>query len=211
LGALKRNKTLDRVAKRYARYLARTGKFSHTADGRQPAERARAGGYAYCQFAENLALNGDSRGFRARQLARKAVTGWKNSPGHRRNMLQPHVTEIGVGVARKKAAANARAAARNTYISVQLFGRPEAMTFEFAVTNRAGRDVRYVFAEETFELPVRAQVTHTVCRPGVLTFPAIAKRSDDARSDFAVERGDRFVVSTTPSGRIAVRHQPATN
>ena len=53
-----------------------------------PPQRAEAQGYRYCTVAENLALNLDSRGFETRQLARKAVEGWKASPGHRANMLR---------------------------------------------------------------------------------------------------------------------------
>ncbi|MFT5508369.1 MAG: hypothetical protein ACI89J_001444, partial [Hyphomicrobiaceae bacterium] len=39
LSELKRNRTLDQAARAFASYLARTGKFSHTADGRRPADR----------------------------------------------------------------------------------------------------------------------------------------------------------------------------
>jgi len=30
------------------------------------------------------------------------VNGWKKSPGHRKNLLDPHVTEIGLGMAQGK-------------------------------------------------------------------------------------------------------------
>ena len=69
LSELRRNPRLDEAARRYAKYLARSGKFSHSADGRQPADRIKAAGYRFCQVAENLALNLDTRGFRTRQLA----------------------------------------------------------------------------------------------------------------------------------------------
>ena len=82
-------------------------------------------------MAENLALNLDSRGFETKQLARDAVEGWKGSPGHRANMLRPHVTEIGVAVV--------RAPDRDPkFISVQLFGRPEALKVKFNIENQAG-------------------------------------------------------------------------
>ena len=117
LGAVKPNAALTAAARAFAEYLARTGQFAHEADGRQPAQRAEASGYRYCLISENLAMNLDSRGFEARALAREAVEGWKNSPGHRANMLRPTVTEIGVAVA--------RAPDRDPkFISVQVFGRP---------------------------------------------------------------------------------------
>jgi uncharacterized protein YkwD len=59
---------------------AKSGKFGHEADGRQPGQRAEAQGYRYCTVAENLALNLDSRGFETKELARKAVEGWKARP-----------------------------------------------------------------------------------------------------------------------------------
>src|SRR5207248_4440757 len=81
LGELKPNAALAAAARAFAEYLAKTGKFAHEADGRQPAQRAQAQGYRYCLIAENLAMNLDSRGFETRVLTRDAVEGWKSSPG----------------------------------------------------------------------------------------------------------------------------------
>ena len=102
LDGLRLNARLDKAARGFAWYLARTGKFSHTADGRSHSARIKSAGYKYCITAENLALNGDSRGFRAAQLAQDALTGWKKSPGHRKNLLRKYVTEIGIGVAKHR-------------------------------------------------------------------------------------------------------------
>lgn len=193
--ALKRNATLDKVARSFARYLARSGKFSHSADGRRPADRARAGGYTYCQIAENLALNLDSRGFATRQLAREAVTGWKNSPGHRRNMLRPHVTEIGVGIA--------KAPGEPKYLSVQLFGRPEALSYSYAVRNETRESVAYSVNGEPARLAPHTIVTHTTCRPHVVRFDV----SPPGR-DLMADRDDTFIVERATSGRLVVRERP---
>ena len=143
----------------FAEYLAKTGKFAHEADGRQPAQRAEASGYRYCLISENLAMNLDSRGFEARALAREAVEGWKNSPGHRANMLQPTVTEIGVAVA--------RAPDRDPkFISVQLFGRPESLKVEFRIENQAGTAVRYALGEETHAARARSSRTRVATPSG---------------------------------------------
>jgi hypothetical protein len=143
--------------------------------------------------AENLAMNLDSRGFETRVLARDAVEGWKNSPGHRANMLQPAVTEIGVAVARAPDQ-------DPKFISVQLFGRPEALKVEFRIENRAGQEVRYVLGEETHTLPVRGIVTHTDCNPEQLTFD----KAGAAPQRFAPRNGDRFIVRAGVGGAIAV-------
>ena len=67
------------MAAGFAHYLAKTGKFAHEADGREPSDRAAEQGYRYCLLAENLALNLDSRGFESRKLAGDVLKGWKES------------------------------------------------------------------------------------------------------------------------------------
>lgn len=193
--AVKRNATLDKVARSFARYLARSGKFSHTADGRKPAERARSGGYAFCQIAENLALNLDSRGFATRQLARQAINGWKNSPGHRRNMLARHVTEIGVGIA--------KAPGEPKYLSVQLFGRPQALSYSYTIRNQTEEAVTYAVNGKSNTLTPRTIVTHTTCRPHSIRFSF--SHPDKA---FLAGRDDTFVVDRAPSGRLIARQRP---
>ncbi|MGE0850831.1 MAG: CAP domain-containing protein [Hyphomicrobiaceae bacterium] len=183
LGEVKPNAALTAAARTFAEYLARTGKFAHEADGRQPADRAEAKGYRYCSISENLAMNLDSRGFETRALAREAVEGWKNSPGHRANMLQPAVTEIGVAVV--------RAPHRSPkFISVQLFGRPESLKVEFRIENKAGTAVIYTLGEETHTLPIRSIATHTSCDPELLTF----EHAGAAAQRLAPRNGESFIV-----------------
>jgi hypothetical protein len=195
LGEVKPNPALAAAARAFAQYLARTDKFAHEADGRQPAERAEAAGYRYCLVAENLALNLDSRGFQTTGLAREVLDGWKTSPGHRANLLEPKVTEIGVAVV--------RAPDRSPkFISVQLFGQPESFKIEFRVENRVGAAVRYTVGEKTHTLPARAIMTHTGCDPGLLTFENAGAQGFEPRN------GDRFLVrSGAGRGTLAVEVQ----
>lgn len=194
LGEVKPNAALTAAARAFAQYLARTGKFAHQADGRQPAERAEAQGYRYCSVAENLAMNLDSRGFETRALARDAVEGWKNSPGHRANMLQAAVTEIGVAVARAPHA-------NPKFISVQLFGRPESLKVEFRIENQAGAAVRYTLGEEAHKLPVRSIATHTSCDPELLTF----EQAGAAGQRLAPRNGESFVLRPRGEGILVER------
>jgi uncharacterized protein YkwD len=117
LGSLSTNKQLAAAARAYAAYLARTGTLSHSADGRSMDSRVRAQGYRFCWLAENLSFRRDSKGFATSALAGTVITGWKNSSGHRANMVSPNVTEIGVGVARAPGA-------YPTFYAVQIMGRP---------------------------------------------------------------------------------------
>ncbi len=95
---VRRSTKLDRAADYYAQHLARSGVFSHTADGRTLKQRLRKHGVGNGWMAENLAYRssrhpGDS-------LAKLFVQGWLDSPGHRRNLLHPKLTHIGIGVAK---------------------------------------------------------------------------------------------------------------
>ncbi|MFT7574044.1 MAG: hypothetical protein ACI9XZ_000407 [Alphaproteobacteria bacterium] len=201
LSELKRNRTLDQAARAFASYLARTGKFSHTADGRRPADRTKSVGYKHCRISENLALNVDSRGFRSRQLARGAIEGWKKSPPHRKAMMDPYVTEIGVGVIKAKR--------EHRYLSVQLFGRPRALQYQFTIRNMAGKRVGYSHTGRHHELPPRTEVQHTECNPASLRFKA--KRSRNRRAEFATRDGDLFVVRASRLGKLVVEHYPRVN
>lgn len=193
LGRVAPDPQLAKAARAYAELLARTGLFSHTADGRDAADRAASAGYVHCQIAENLALNLDSRGFETRQLAMLAVDGWKKSPGHRRNLLAPHVTEIGVGVARAPGQ-------HPKYISVQLFGRPRSLAYAFTIVNRANAEVTYSFGGAPHQIKPNYSVKHTACEPGRLAFPAVP-----VSGAFSARDGQTFTVSAAPGGGYHVK------
>ena len=194
LTELRRNRTLDEAARSFARYLARTGQFSHTADGLRPSKRTERAGYQHCRVAENLALNMDSRGFRTKQLAQGAVEGWKKSPPHRRAMLDPHVIEIGVGVV--------KAANEHRYLSVQLFGRPRAMQYRFRIRNQSRQNMNYLFGEQRYTLTRRTEVEHTACAPSLLEVQSslAPRNAQPVPAVFAVSDGDLFVVRGTSRG-----------
>lgn len=163
LGALKPNPNLTKAARAYAAFLAKSGKFSHTADGREAGDRISSAGYTWCQIGENLAMHLDSRGFESRTLAEKSVEGWINSPPHRANLVAPAVTEIGVGVV--------RAPDKDPkYISVQLFARPQSLQIEFQISNTTREPVSYSLGGEEHEIKPRYSVTHSSCNPGEIVF-----------------------------------------
>lgn len=153
---------LASAARYFADFMARTGKYGHTADGAEPAARAKRFGYEYCIVAENIAQLYRSDGTGTAELATRLFKGWQDSPEHRKNMLDPHVTETAVAVA--------RAAKTDHYYAVQLFGRPISQSIEFKVANRAGLPVSYALDGRTFELPPRTTITHQVCKPPTLEF-----------------------------------------
>jgi uncharacterized protein YkwD len=92
-GKVRSDPELSAAARYFADYMARTGRYSHTADGNQPSARAEKHGYDYCLVSENIAYQYKSAGFEAEQLAEAFTQGWVDSPGHRKNMLDPDVTD----------------------------------------------------------------------------------------------------------------------
>ena len=191
-----RNEALERAARRFAQYLAASGKFAHEADGRQPADRTRQDGYTHCAVAENLALNLDSRGFTTQKLAGAAVEGWKQSPGHRKNMLLPNVTETGVGIAKAPAG-------DPKYISVQLFGQPLDLAYQFKLANNADEAVDYSFLGRFHVLEPRFTATHTACDPGNIRFTKSGGwLFGGAALDVTLEvtRAATFVIHKRPDG-----------
>jgi hypothetical protein len=192
LGAVKLDPALAVAARAFAAYLAATSAFAHEADGRAPTARAAAAGYRYCLIAENLALNLDSRGFDSRTLAHNVVEGWKTSPGHRANLLQPAMTEIGVGVAQV-------ANAHPKYVTVQLFGRPERLKTDFTIENRTGMAVDYGLGEMAFTLEAHTTVTHTACEPMTLSVGLV-----HATSRQVPRNGDRYIITAAPTGTLGI-------
>lgn len=84
---------LASTAHRHACDLARRGIKGHVgSDGSHLRERLAREGYAARAGAENA-----GHGFENAPAA--LVSGWMGSPGHRLNLLDPHLTDAGVGVA----------------------------------------------------------------------------------------------------------------
>lgn len=192
LGAVTPSAPLQIAAQAFADYLARTGAFAHTADGRQPSERAKAAGYQYCIVAENLAMHQSNRGFETSELAGRAVEGWKSSPAHRANMLQPHVTETGIGIAKT-------ADLDPKFLTVQLFGRPGAFKYSINIENMSGTNVTYVLGNQKNTIVPSMHVTHTTCVPNELTFD-IGK----VTSKFETHDGETFLITRGGDGKPRV-------
>lgn len=84
------NLTLNDVAEKHSQDMATRNYFSHQGlDGSQPWDRMRADGYSYSRAAENIAFG--------QPTPQEVVTAWMNSPGHRQNILDPNLKDIGVG------------------------------------------------------------------------------------------------------------------
>ena len=191
LGAVTVSPQLTVAARAYAALLAKSGQFAHDADGTMGERTARAG-YQHCALAENLASHQDSRGFEARGLAKSALEGWLNSPGHRKNLLGPEMTDIGVAVAKSPDK-------DPKYIAVQLFGRPQSMSIQFQVSNASNEAVSYSFGGKAHALAPHMAATLSSCTGGPLSFTTANSTPFAARTD--ASNGKTYIVSGGPAGQ----------
>ncbi|WP_051772640.1 CAP domain-containing protein [Saccharothrix sp. NRRL B-16314] len=90
--ALTSSAQLDAAARRHTLEMARTGNFSHTGvDGSTPAQRVTDAGYPYRMVAENIAAG--------QTTADEVVRAWMNSSGHRANIVNCELRDLGIGYA----------------------------------------------------------------------------------------------------------------
>lgn len=91
LPPLVRNSLLDQAAQAHAESMAHNDFMGHTdpVNRTSPADRITATGYQWAKIAENVAAG--------QQAPAEVVSGWMNSPGHRKNILDPDLKEIGIG------------------------------------------------------------------------------------------------------------------
>lgn len=110
LPALRENAQLMEAARIHAQQMASAQRLDHTiSSARYPTMQSRleAAGYLYANAAENIAWNQSN--------PQSAVTTWMNSSGHRANILDPQLTEIGTAMARSS---------KGEPYWIQVFGRP---------------------------------------------------------------------------------------
>jgi len=187
---------LARAARDFAEFMASTGKYGHTADDKQPRERAAEHGYEACIVAENIGLQFSSRPFGPEILASGFVEGWKNSKVHRANLLDPDLMETGVAVAKSEQSGR--------FYAVQLFGRPKSASIHVQIENRAGAMVKYKIGEESYELDVRVIRTHELCRPTEFTFLLPAADGTEQTVVERVSRKTQLVVQRDEARELTV-------
>lgn len=100
------NQTLADAAKVQANYLIKKNKLSHTgANGSNVGMRVKKLGYKWIAVGENLAIG--------QITLKEVIQDWMQSPGHRRNILEPAFTEFGAAVV---------VSSKGQLIWVQVFG-----------------------------------------------------------------------------------------
>jgi uncharacterized protein YkwD len=91
--ALTWDSRLAAAAQKHSQDMRDRDYFSHNSlDGRSPFERIKAEGYSYRMAAENIAAGQPN--------PTAVVDAWMNSAGHRANILNCGLAQLGVGVAK---------------------------------------------------------------------------------------------------------------
>lgn len=90
LNPLKAAPLLFASARKHSANMAKKDELEHELDDKTVKDRIVAEGYKFGRLAENIAKG---------QKSPKAVLeAWMNSDGHRKNILTPELTEIGIGI-----------------------------------------------------------------------------------------------------------------
>lgn len=90
LAALKVDTTLSKMAREKSRDMSANGYFSHTSPTYgSPFDMMKQYGITYRAAGENIAMG--------QRSPEEVVNAWMNSEGHRKNILSPNFTHIGVG------------------------------------------------------------------------------------------------------------------
>lgn len=189
LEAVETSRELQDAAREFAAFMAKSGRYGHEADGRRPEQRATAHGYEHCIVSENIASVYRSTGYGASALGDVMFEGWEDSTGHRRNMVEPAVTQVGVGIARDD---------RGRWFGVQMFGRPRSAAIRFSVRNASGQTIAYRTDERRYSLAPRALRTHTICVPTAIAIDGEAPfhdRPEDGAAYTVVRRGGGLAVT----------------
>lgn len=93
IAPLKWNDDLANLARAHSEDMVERNFFGHiNPDGQDAFERMKIYGIDYSYAAENIASG--------QMTAKAAVNSWMTSEGHRENILNPNLTELGVGTAR---------------------------------------------------------------------------------------------------------------
>ena len=173
---VKPNAELMKAAREYAQYVAKTGKFSHEADGRKPWDRTRAAGYKDAFLSENIAWIEPGETPSDAELARQFVQGWYDSPPHRKNLLDPYVDDIGIGAAKGE---------DGKWYGVQDFGIPKSKEITFKVINQTGGPITYTVDGRQFTSDPEVFRTHFAGKPMrfELDQPKSAEKAEPIRMD----------------------------
>jgi len=184
LSRLTRNARLDLAARNFANHLATGAAFSHDSGGTTPEIRVFQAGYQACVVAENLERQYSSAGFATSELARTLMQAWKDSPSHRKNLMEADAIETGLAIVHRSHDGV------EDFYAVQLLARKESDTVNFRIRNWSEFTVDYRVNGKSFTLKPNFGRDHGRCSTPDLQFEGRARGRFEARKNecFIVEK-----------------------
>jgi hypothetical protein len=188
LKPLTHSDTLDAAAQAKADDMGKNNYWSHiTPDGREPWDFMDKAGYHYSKAAENLAYGFDN--------SNSTLNGWMNSPGHRANVMDPDLREVGFGMMN---VANYQGHGPETIV-VAMYGQPVTASGAAAPTDNTPiktvasaqtKDISYVQSLTAGKAPWSSFIVGLLI--GSIIMYLVAKNARSMRR--ALHKGERFVV-----------------
>lgn len=130
------NPDLSKIAEDKASDMVKNQYFAHTSPtGVTPWHWFKQNNYAYKYAGENLAINYDD--------AEEEHTAWMNSPTHKRNILNPNFTEIGI------ATAVGVIEGKKSQVTVQIFAAPQINILTQAQKISLNKKSTYILGAQT--------------------------------------------------------------
>ena len=115
LNPLKLDNQLTNIAEDHSQSMAKNDFFGHKdpTDNSSSLDRINEGGYEWSRWGENVAAGYST--------PEDVMEGWMKSPGHRKNILNPNFTEMGIGY---EFLANDKGSVNYNHYWTQVFGTP---------------------------------------------------------------------------------------
>jgi uncharacterized protein YkwD len=188
LPPLKLDPLLDSAAQSKAFDMGNRNYWSHdTPDGKKPWTFIENAGYTYSKAAENLAYGFDS--------SKTTISGWMNSPGHKANIMDPELKEVGFGILNAPAYQNHG----SETIVVAMYGKPSSaaqptssspVAASLTPLNSAPKNVSFLQTLTQGKAPWSNLVSGIIM--GALVTYLLLKHARHLRK--AIRRSENFVV-----------------
>jgi len=180
------------------RKLGDDGKNPHILDGKNAADRVKDAGYAGKTIRENIVLVRSSA-----NPWERAMTSWKNSPVHRRNMLASDVEEIGIGIVQAKAGG---------WFFCQVFSssadRRELLRFEIENKTKDRIDLQFSLEKEGRTVKPNETLTFNCRLETPTTAPSLTachRKPSKEQTSIPIKNGCRYVITDKDgNGRYSI-------
>lgn len=189
ISPLNYNSFLDKAAQAKAEDMAKRDYWSHnTPDGRKPWDFISPTDYSYRKAAENLAYGFSS--------SKTAVAGWMNSDGHRANVLNADLRDVGFGIVNVP---DYQAEGPETLI-VAIYGQPSTLRENSSAVVASAqnnnfaskpKNISYLQSLTAGNAPWSSFIAGLTI--GIIMMYLVAKHIRGIRN--TLKRGEKFVVS----------------